>query len=295
MKGRSYIITILIAMSIIVLAGCAQNGMRDIWPLGQEKEQIIAEGIENMSDDAAKVVTATAAVMLGLNGPSDVQFADRAMSRIKQESDVGALFRVKNTRLLAYRTSPDGNNGEMTSYIDFIDGLGRRCTWQLTARYQKSASAIQVVDAAVQPVYDAEPESVMFIVPANAFPFSPASCPESFVRLYQAAGERAISPHDAKNMGLENDWVMIVFFMDRISPSAKMELSLSSEAVGMGGYSKDSRYIDYNGWRVGMAVGRFTIMDNATLKDLYLKAIYTPGEEAGFLRMSHLVGVYPLN
>jgi len=295
MKTRSCTVTILIAISIVVLAGCAQTGMRDIWPLGEKKAPVIAEGIAQMPDDAAQVVTATAAVMLGLTPPSGVTVTDRAMLRIQGGSDVGAAFRVSNARLLTYRTSPDGNNGEMTSSIDFVDGLGRRGTWQVTARYQKSASAIQVVDAVVEPVYDVESESVLFIVPAKAFPFTPANCPDSFVRLYQAAGERAISPHDAGNMGVEDDWVMIVFFMDRISPSAKMELSLSNEAAGMGGYSQDSRYLDYNGWRVGLAAGRFTIMDNDAQDDLYLKAIYTPGEEAGFLRMSRLVGSYPLN
>ena len=107
MKKTSYVSTILIVMSMIILAGCAQTGMRDIWPLGEEEKPVIAESMETMPGDAAQVVTATAAVMLGLTPPSGVTFSDRAAARISGESDVGEEFRVSAARLFTYETSPD--------------------------------------------------------------------------------------------------------------------------------------------------------------------------------------------
>jgi hypothetical protein len=87
---------------------------------------------------------------------------------------------------------------------------------------------------------------------------------------------------------------MVVFFLDRMSPSANARLSISADRNGTGGYSKESRYVDYNGWRVGFVAGRFPLKGNIPEQELYLKAVYTPGNEAGFIKNTTVVGLYSL-
>ena len=65
-------------------------------------------------------------------------------------------------------------------------------------------------------------------------------------------------------------------------------------AVWHQGYAKDSRYVDYNGWRVGLVSGCLALKNPKTESSLYLKAVYTPGKEAGLFKSAKLVGVYTL-
>jgi hypothetical protein len=106
-------------------------------------------------------------------------------------------------------------------------------------------------------------------------------------------GERALDPQTVEP-GKQDDYVMVVFFLNRMSPSAKASLAISSTPDGTEGYAENSRYVDYNGWRVGLMAGCLALNDTAAESSLYLKAIYTPGKEAGLFTSAKPVGVYAL-
>ena len=87
---------------------------------------------------------------------------------------------------------------------------------------------------------------------------------------------------------------MAVFFLNRMSPSAKASLAISSTPDGIEGYAENSRYVDYNGWRVGLMAGCLALNHPTAESSIYLKAIYTPGKEASLFKSPKPVGVYTL-
>lgn len=276
------------------MTGCETTGISGLLPTGKQTPKIIASSLSDMPEDAAQVVTAAGAIMTGLQMPSPVKFAEPAASALARAVVTEPGFRVQSAALFQYDNTADGSGRQITARIGFQDGLGRRSTCNLTAEYQTSGNNIEVFAASADPVFDTVPEAICFVVPAKNLPLSRENCPTTFHKLYRFVAERAVLPDDTANADTERDWAMMVFLLDRISPSAQMKLGISATSSGFDGYTKDSRYLDYNGWRVGIAAGRFLLMDPGAEKDLYLKAIYTPGKEAGFLKIPKLVGLYPL-
>ena len=79
--------------------------------------------------------------------------------------------------------------------------------------------------------------------------------------------------------------------MDRVSPTADSELKISQEDISNFGYKDSSKYIDINGWRIGILPGKF----NLAVSDWFIKVTFTPGEEmGGGSRFTRLVGLFPL-
>ena len=87
----------------------------------------------------------------------------------------------------------------------------------------------------------------------------------------------------------------MVVLLDQISPSSKLEVKISDDPDSIYGYKESTKYIDMNGWRVALLAGRLILFDNGDEPDLFVKAVFTPGKEAGFIRTPKLVGLYCLN
>ena len=276
------------------LIGCETTGISSLLPTGKQKQKVIAASISDMPEDAAQVVTAAGAIMTGLQMSTPVKFGEPAASELARAGVTEPGFQVQSAALLQYDNTADGSGRQITARIGFQDGLGRRSTSNLTAEYQTADGNIEVSAASAEPLFDTVPEAICFVLPAKNLPLSRENYPTTFHELYRFVAERAVLPDDAGSVGTERDWAMMVFFMDRISPSAQMKLGISATSSGFDGYTKDSRYLDYNGWRVGILAGRFVLMDPEAKEHLYLKAVYTPGKEAGFFRFPKLVGLYSL-
>ena len=177
--------------------------------------------------------------------------------------------------------------------MELHDGLGRRAAVAFEAAYDMQGAQAIVNTVRIQPLFDTKPETVCFVVPAKAAVLNKENHPKSFAAFYQYMGERALDPQMLVSSE-QSDYVMAMFFMNRMSPSAKATLAVSDSPSGIQGYTKDSRYVDYNGWRVGLVAGSLALKNPKTESSVYLKAVYTPGKEAGFFRPAKLVGVYTL-
>ena len=72
-----------------------------------------------------------------------------------------------------------------------------------------------------------------------------------------------------------------------------VEVKLSENETGLGGFKKNSRYMDVGGWRIGIVPDvRFDLGD----ADFFVKVVLTPGEEVGFAaRQPRLVGLFPVD
>ena len=72
-----------------------------------------------------------------------------------------------------------------------------------------------------------------------------------------------------------------------------VEVKLSENETGIGGFKKNSRYMDVSGWRVGIVPEvRFDLGD----ADFFVKVVFTPGEEVSFAaRQPRLIGLFPVD
>ena len=90
--------------------------------------------------------------------------------------------------------------------------------------------------------------------------------------------------------------MIFVFFLDLVSDSANLYVKISNEPSGINVYGKSTQYVNFGGWHVGLLAGQFSLFGDKAIHPLYVKAVFTPGEEVGFLlRTPKLVGLFSLN
>ena len=151
----------------------------------------------------------------------------------------------------------------------------------------------------MEPLYSTKPEPVMFIVPAASLPKSANLFSDSYMELFKFAGEKAISPSSqeiiAEKTEEDMENAVFVFLLDRISPSAKLQVKVSTNKTSVYGYKKATRYLDFNGWRVGVLSGKFSLSGLGQEEPLYIKAVFTPGKEVGKMRPPRLIGRYAIH
>ena len=135
--------------------------------------------------------------------------------------------------------------------------------------------------------------SVCFIFPAKEYKkLTKETLPKSFYALYNYAAARAVTPKQALKHKGEMDWVVMVFVLDRMSKSADMNLELSDKQGKKDkGYKLFSKYIIYNGWRVGTAIGKFHLLEPDSSTPLFAKAFYRSGS---VFSSREMIGLYKL-
>ena len=68
--------------------------------------------------------------------------------------------------------------------------------------------------------------------------------------------------------------------MNKTSKSASIRLGICDKTSKYDmGYTKDSKYINFDGWKVATVVGDFKLLSYADKASLYAKAFFTPGSE----------------
>ncbi len=272
--------------------GCKTGGFSLEMP-GMES-QIIAGSLSEMPDDAARIVSAASSLMTGNPSSSTVKFSHATAKGILDGRVTETGFTLTVARLYRYDTLPDASSRKIMAVLEFKNSLGRRSQGEINVSYQIEASGITVLQASSKAIFDTVPETICFVLPASKMPCTQKTLPKTFETLYRQVAKEAVKLGDSHVTGVEEDWGMVIFFMDRISPSAQIKLLISASDSGFGGYSETSRYIDYNGWRVGFTAGRFALIDQDSENTLYLKAVYTPGKEAGFFKTPTTTGLYSL-
>lgn len=261
---------------------------------GGASQAMVAESLEAMPPDAAMVTRALGNRLGGYPVPANVRLNSTASKSLGASNVVEPGFKLQSACLGQYvntgsATAARSAEGRMA----FIDGLGRRTAVAFETGYTMQGDKAVVESVRLRPLYDTVPEAVCFVVPAKKAALNKDNMPKSFPAFYQYMGERAIDPKTVVP-GKQDDYVMAVFFLNRMSPSAKASLAISSTPDGTEGYAENSRYVDYNGWRVGLMAGCLALNNPAAESSIYLKAIYTPGKEAGLFKSAKPVGVYAL-
>lgn len=272
-------------MPIRILFVLAVSGILGLTGCGTANLPFTSSGIEGppvsdtltaMPDDAARAVTS---VVHTTTGAAPVLLPG---------------FTMQDARLYQYQTGDFPDVRLVDAVADFEDQLGRRYQNRITARYQVDGDRVRILESSSTPYFGTVPRTACFIIPVEQLPCLDGGLPSSYASFYQQAATAAVTPEQASSTSQAQNWAMTVFYLDRVSPSAKVEIGVSSSASDEESYTKDSRYVDYNGWRIAFLAGQFALMHASPEEPLYLKAIYTPGNEAGFRKSRTRVGLYPL-
>lgn len=261
---------------------------------GGSSQAMVAESLEAMPPDAAMVTRALGNRLGGYTVPANVQVTSSVNKSLGASNVVEPGFKLQSACLGQYvNTGSAAAVRSAEGRMEFQDSLGRRTAVAFETGYTMQGDKAVVESVRLHPLFDTVPETVCFIVPAKAVVLNKDTYPKRFSAFYQYMGERALDPQSIVS-GERKDYVMAVFFLNRMSPSAKARLAISSTPDGIEGYAENSRYVDYNGWRVGLMAGCLALKNPAAESSIYLKAIYTPGREAGLFKSAKPVGVYAL-
>jgi len=300
---RSRFPLFLIPILVFGVGGCADMaGQLDkfgkkLSTIGRAKpSEPIATSLEQMPDDAATVTVAIRnRIMVPPRGAHpNATFSGGAGEKIKPLWFAADGFVPAGARLYVHQAgTEDPSARTAVGRLDFKGPFGRRASVRYEAKYRTAGGAVTIDEVEAQPVFSELPESMLFVVPANAMK---TAIPDTFGELLAYVGERAVPFTQRQSAPAEKkEYVVFVFLLDQVSPSAKLEVKISDDPEGMYGYKESTKYIDMNGWRVALLSGSFILFDNGEEPDLFVKAVFTPGKEAGFIRMPKVVGLYCLN
>jgi len=295
---------VLLLAAMTCLFGCAgMNGTFDdlkqkITNIGGNNEPVpIATSLEQMPPDAASLAAALQERLTDSSTQTSqsVSFSAAAGSVLTRERTLFQGFTLSHVEL--YVHSATESNGRMKLESPF----GRTASFTYNMKYTASGTTLAVNDVSLDPVFSRLPEPAMFVVPAEKVPRNDTMKPSSYGDLLQFAVMNAIDPNNpALISGQMHEYVMFIFFVDRVSTSAKVEVKISDEAYSYGGYKDSTRYLDFDGWRVALLSGKFSLSNKSITNPgavsdsngLFLKAIFTPGKEAGLLRLPQQVGLF---
>ena len=290
-------VTVLFAWGCADLAGRLDQFGKKLTTMGRVKlPEPIATSLDQMPEDAAMVAVAIQKRVTGA-GQEQVQkvrFIGDAGAELTQPWSTKEGFVYTGAQLYLHQPTADDPSEKTTSgRLDFEGPLRRRASVRYDARYRSSEQGLIIEEARVEPIYSYFPEPMLFVVPAQALS---TPYPDRYGELFQYVGERAVNYAQPESVVLEKEeYVICAFFLDQISPGSKLEVKISDESADIYGYKDSTKYIDFNGWRVALLPGHFTLFDNGDKPDLFVKAIFTPGKEVGFIRTPKLVGLYCLN
>ncbi|MBC2712323.1 MAG: hypothetical protein HGJ94_15460 [Desulfosarcina sp.] len=294
MRNRlSRLYVVLIATLLLIVWGCADMAGH----LGKTKStEPIATSMDQMPDDAA---TVTAAIRNRLIVPPrashpNATFASGVEEQIRPLWSAEDRLVPAGVQLLVHQANADDPSVRTAvGRLVFKGPFGRRASVHYEARYHTAGGGVTIDDAKVQPIFSGPPEPMLFVVPAEAIQ---TGIPHMYGELLAYVGEQAVPFSNRKSAPpKEKEYVIVVVLLDRISPSAKFEVKISNEPESIYGYKESTKYIDMNGWRVALLAGRFILFDNGEEPNLFVKAVFTPGKEAGLIRSPKLVGRFCLN
>jgi len=295
---------VILAVMIFLFFGCA--GMQEQFKkLKQKMEQMgqinlpdpIADSMDKMPKDTAMVISAIHNKIVMADGykPENIKF--------EKNIDAGSFLigkelKFSGTELYIYQTQKTNPSEKaIAGKINFEGPLGRKTSALFLSRFKSVKKEIVIQETRVEPLYSTQPEPVMFIVPAASLPESANLFPDSYMTLYQFAGKKSVHPSSKEVISEETEenpeYAVFVFLMDRISPSAKLEVKVSADKTSVYGYKKATRYLDFNGWRVGILTGQFSF--SSQTEPLFIKAVFVPGKEVGKIRPAKLIGRYAIN
>ena len=270
------------------LAGCAA-----VTGSGYDLPQPVADGQSQVPVDAASA----AAIMERMRGAGSgvvegAGFAPNVGLDLREKRFTYRDFAVRDHALLRYGAG-DGGGTTAAGRLDLEDPLGRRTAVLYYADYRSTDDGIEITRAQAATLYSLTPEALVYVVPAERLEGDAGGVPRTHAGLLEFAAANAVTLDAPRQVPAgARDFVILAFLLDRISPSAEVSVKVSESGDGTGGYAGASRYVDFDGWRVGILPGTFDLRRSK----LFVKVVFRPGEEVSFInRQADLVGLLSLD
>jgi len=290
-------IVLIFVLSVLFLGGCATNDLK-VGILGKNKpiEHILCSNIYSMPKDVSRVILAVSSKILETGKEdSSIEFKTsyrNALSDIKYFSFVDAI-------LLSYNDGVNYGSKNIKADVFFKDSLGRTLAYSIDVSYSVGRKKIIVDNFKVKDKFEALKNTVCFIMPAEKYNgIARNGILNSFYSFYKYAALNAITPKEAQKYTGKKEWAIITFTMERISKSSILKIGVSEKADKYSPvYTDNTKYIDYNGWNVGVFIVKLHLLPSAKDFSLYSKIVFTPGKECKkniFLRKPSVIGAYKI-
>lgn len=271
-------------------------GLVAVWPVKGEAQTLpepVFKTFSEMPQDAQAVVASIVDRVSGGAKPvASVRFGRSNSVAPEAANYAGFVWRASS--LFGYgETAGNASGRTIRGVFELDDAMGRKAAVLFDAAYTVAGNVLEVSALTMAPHFVAEPRSAMFVLPADTLTGAQGPVPDGHAALYRFALEHAVSwSRPEQVVAGERDYAVVVFLLDRISPSAAFEVKLSDKPSSPDGFAGASRYLNDGDWRLGVVAGKFAL---DTVK-LYVKAVVTPGSEQGALaRQPAVMGLYALN
>ncbi len=239
--------------------------------------------------------TVVAALAMGLRGASEKEIAEAlsvdGLTDVFQEPDFTYQgFALRQVKLAQTRPLENGILG-FGGFLHFEDTAGRRTALAFDVDYRVEGDRIAMTRSAALPIFPRRPETEMYIAPLAAVEAAFDRVSSSYAGFYELVLSEAVplSRAGATPDG-EGEYLIVVFFKDRVSPDGQFSINVGSKRDGVDGDSSAALYTQYDGWPVGIIGGRFALDGEETF---WVKAVYAPGSEvAESQRRPAVVGLF---
>ena len=202
------------------------------WPMvgaAQTLPERVFDSFNAMRGDAQAVVSAIVDRLQGGAKPvAAVRFASTVGPAPAGDTYAGFTWRAAS--LFRYDVGDTDATRLVSGLLEFDDALGRRAAVLFEGDYALAGNALEVSGVTVASHFLEKARSAMFVLPADELTGASGPVPEGHAALFQFAQQHAVSwdrPDDV--VAGERDYAIVVFLLDRVSPSAKFEVKLSDK------------------------------------------------------------------
>jgi hypothetical protein len=253
---------------------------------------LTATPYDQMPESARRI---SAAVDGQIASQPPVRFPGVAFSTVAGQSNILPWLRNEGFVLTGsslYRHNDVGAAGlsQTAGRLDYIDSLGRRAGFLWAANHRMTGDNRVIERLEIAPAFELRPRVHLALIPTAALPGGTLPPIASYADLASVVAQYSVSPSEVPASKAE--YLIVLSSLDPISTTAKLDLRISSKGSGLDGYDRGAAHALISNW--GVTVLRGTL-DLANHPDLYAKAVFTPGREAGqWQRTPTLVGAFSL-
>jgi len=199
-------------------------------------------------------------------------------------------FVLRGSSLYRYHDVGAAGESQAAGRLDYADNLGRNVGFLWVVHYRRTANGRTVEHLTLAPAFEPRPRIHLALIPVTALPSGELPALGTYADLAQVVALYGLRPNEVPSK--KADYFIVLSSLDPISTTAKLDLRISPKATGTDGEDSGAAHALINSW--GLTVLRGTL-DFSRSRDLYAKAVFTPGHEVGSApRTPALIGVFRL-
>lgn len=253
MKFRS-IVVLLSLLLMIAAAGCVLTAKKPM-------PEFLKVAEKDMPPDVKIAAAAVFSRAAGVSIPEELKIAFDTPAEISAMQYPG--FSIKKHRLFQYGKPPQSgaDTRAAAGLLDLEDAAGRHAQLLYKVQYRLTDPGMQIEKSEIWPEYSSSPPVKVFVAPAASLEKEAEKYPKTWEGLFQLVNKHNILTAETNPAILKEKQtqVLCLFLMEQTEPAAGLRLMISERPLGAGeeGFDKDSKYLNFGGWRVAMIAGDF--------------------------------------